>query len=97
MNASNTATEQALQVGFNHDGMHYFPLPVFGDSRGLLVVNHEYTDASQIYSATQGSAITNDAAEKCNGGKLVSEQLKVSRRQVGERVAVHQRAPLRDS
>jgi hypothetical protein len=60
--ASNTATEQALQVGFNHDGMHYFPLPVFGDSRGLLVVNHEYTDASQIYSATQGSAITNDAA-----------------------------------
>ena len=35
--ASNTAAEQALQVGFNHDGMHYFPLPKFGNCRGLLV------------------------------------------------------------
>ena len=60
--ASNSAADQALQVGFNHDGMHYFPLPKFGNSRGLLVLNHEYTDASQIYSAMQGSAITNDAA-----------------------------------
>lgn len=59
--ASNTAAEQALQVGFNHDGTHYFPLPKFGNSRGLLVVNHEYTDASQIYSALQGASITNDA------------------------------------
>ncbi|MGL6222259.1 MAG: PhoX family protein, partial [Steroidobacteraceae bacterium] len=61
-NASDTAAEQALQVGFNHDGMHYFPLPKFGNSRGLLVLNHEYTDASQIYTAAQGSTITNDAA-----------------------------------
>jgi secreted PhoX family phosphatase len=60
--ASNTAADQALQVGFNHDGTHYFPLPKFGNSRGLLVMNHEYTDASQIYSATQGSTITPDAA-----------------------------------
>jgi secreted PhoX family phosphatase len=60
--ASNSAAEQARQVGFNHDGMHYFPLSPFGDRRGLLVVNHEYSDANQIYSATQGSAITNDAA-----------------------------------
>ena len=60
--ASNSAADQALQVGFNHDGTHYFPLPKFGNSRGLLVMNHEYTDANQIYSAAQGSAITNDAA-----------------------------------
>jgi len=60
--ASNTAAEQARQVGFNHDGTHYFPLPKFGNSRGLLVVNHEYTDASQIYSAGQTSVITNDDA-----------------------------------
>jgi secreted PhoX family phosphatase len=60
--ASNTAAEQALQVGFNHDGMHYFPLPLLGNHRGLLVMNHEYTDANQIYSAMQGSAITPDAA-----------------------------------
>jgi uncharacterized protein len=60
--ASNTAADQEKQVGFNHDGTHYFPLPKFGNSRGLLVMNHEYTDANQIYSATEGKAITNDAA-----------------------------------
>lgn len=60
--ASDTAADQALQVGFNHDGTHYFPLSPFGNTRGLFVVNHEYSDASQIYSAAQGSAITADAA-----------------------------------
>jgi secreted PhoX family phosphatase len=59
--ASNTAAEQALQVGFNHDGMHYFPLGLLGSWYGLLVVNHEYTDANILYSAAQGSAITPDA------------------------------------
>jgi len=62
--ASNTAAEQAKQVGFNHDGMHYFPLPLFGNRRGLLVMNHEYTDANMLYSAAQGGAITADAAGK---------------------------------
>jgi secreted PhoX family phosphatase len=62
--ASNTAADQALQVGFNHDGMHYFPLLPFVNRTGLLVVNHEYTDASQIYTAAQGSTITPDAAGK---------------------------------
>ena len=64
--ASNTAAEQAKQVGFNHDGMHYFPLGEGrrGNRRGVLVLNHEYTDASQIYTAAQGSAITPDDAGK---------------------------------
>ncbi len=62
--ASNTAAEQERQVGFNHDGMHYFPLwwGWIGNRKGLLVLNHEYTDANQIYSAAQGSAITPDDA-----------------------------------
>jgi secreted PhoX family phosphatase len=62
--ASNSAADQALQVGFNHDGMHYFPLGRgrAGNTRGLLALNHEYTDASQIYSAAQGSSISADAA-----------------------------------
>jgi len=62
--ASNTSAEQEQQVGFNHDGIHYFPLSSGkqGNSRGVLVMNHEYTDASQIYTAAQGSAITADAA-----------------------------------
>ncbi|MCC6669583.1 MAG: PhoX family phosphatase [Planctomycetes bacterium] len=62
--ASNTASDQEQQVGFNHDGMHFFPLSKGheGNRRGLLVVNHEYTDASQIYSAAAGATITPDAA-----------------------------------
>jgi uncharacterized protein len=64
--ASNTASDQELQVGFNHDGKHYFPLAkgLFGNRRGLLALNHEYTDANQIYTAAQGAAITPDAAGK---------------------------------
>jgi uncharacterized protein len=62
--AANTAADQALQVGFNHDALHYFPLADGAEAsrRGLLVLNHEYTDASQIYTAAQGSQITPDAA-----------------------------------
>ncbi|MET0542501.1 MAG: PhoX family phosphatase [Variovorax sp.] len=39
--ASNSAADQAVQAGMHHDGMHFFPL---GAGRGLLVMNHEYTD-----------------------------------------------------
>lgn len=43
---SNTAEEQAQQVGMHHDGMHFFPLGTgrSGNRVGLLVVNHEYID-----------------------------------------------------
>ena len=53
--------------------MHYFPLwwGWWGNRRGLLVFNHEYTDANQIYSAVQGSAITPDDA----GRKKVAKAL----------------------
>lgn len=60
-NASNTAADQEGQVGFNHDGMHFFPFGATPNERGLLVLNHEYTDANQIYSAAAGSTITPDA------------------------------------
>ncbi len=46
--ASNTAAEQALQLGMHHDGMHFFPLA--GSSRrGLLVINHEYSDDGLLH------------------------------------------------
>jgi uncharacterized protein len=49
--ASNTAAEQELQAGMHHDGIHYFPLPQGSDSstRGLLAVNHEYTDDGLLH------------------------------------------------
>ena len=45
--ASNTAAEQALQMGMHHDGMHFFPLD--GSTRGLLVMNHEYVDDGLLH------------------------------------------------
>ncbi|WP_238559291.1 PhoX family phosphatase [Marinimicrobium sp. LS-A18] len=44
--AQNTWTEQALQSGQNHDGMHFFPFPDAPNERGLLVINHEYINAT---------------------------------------------------
>ena len=48
----NTAEEQAQQVGMHHDGMAYFPLHqgAEGNSHGLLVVNHEYTDEYYLHT-----------------------------------------------
>ena len=50
----NSAAEQEQQVGMHHDGMHYFPLyrGPRGSQRGLLVVNHEYTDENYLQTGT---------------------------------------------
>ncbi|MCX7229112.1 MAG: PhoX family phosphatase [Burkholderiales bacterium] len=45
--ASNTADEQAAQMGMHHDGLHYVPLD--GSARGLLVTNHEYVDDGLLH------------------------------------------------
>jgi secreted PhoX family phosphatase len=45
--ASNSAADQALQMGMHHDGIHFFPLE--GSSRGLLAMNHEYTDDGLLH------------------------------------------------
>lgn len=52
--ASETAEEQLQQVGFNHDGHHYFPIDAKdsqsgSSTEGLLVTNHEYTTADYLY------------------------------------------------
>lgn len=46
--ASNTAAEQALQMGMHHDGLHYVPLD--GARRGLLAMNHEYVDDGLLHT-----------------------------------------------
>jgi len=46
--ASNSAADQAKQLGMGHDGMHFFPID--GSSEhGLLVLNHEFTIDSQLF------------------------------------------------
>lgn len=49
--ASNTAEEQMFQAGMHHDGLHFFPLPMGSASstRGLLAINHEYTDDGLLH------------------------------------------------
>ena len=47
MDGSNTAEEQALQLGMHHDGLEFFPLQ--GSKRGLLAINHEYTDDGLLH------------------------------------------------
>lgn len=44
---SNSAADQAVQMGMHHDGMEFFPLA--GSNRGLLAINHEYTDDGLLH------------------------------------------------
>jgi uncharacterized protein len=45
---SNTAAEQAVQMGMHHDGVAYFPIN--GSSiNGLIAINHEYTDDGLLH------------------------------------------------
>jgi secreted PhoX family phosphatase len=45
--ASNSAAEQAVQMGMHHDGLQYYPLD--GSRRGLLAINQEYTDDGLLH------------------------------------------------
>lgn len=48
--ASNSAAEQAVQMGMHHDGIYFYALKkVAGRDRGLLVMNHEYTDDGLLH------------------------------------------------
>lgn len=49
--ASSNAQEQEQQAGMHHDGLHFFPLPMdsANATRGLLVINHEYTDDGLLH------------------------------------------------
>ena len=56
--ATNSADDQARQAGMHHDGMHFFPRVEReadgrvreSSGRGLLVVNHEYTDDGLLHA-----------------------------------------------
>jgi hypothetical protein len=45
--ASNSAAEQAAQLGMHHDGIHFFAQD--GSRSGLLVMNHEYSDDGLLH------------------------------------------------
>lgn len=47
VDGSNSAAEQAVQMGMHHDGLHFYSLG--GSQRGLLVMNHEYVDDGLLH------------------------------------------------
>jgi secreted PhoX family phosphatase len=46
--ASNSAADQAVQLGMHHDGLAFFPLGG-SSAKGLMAVNHEYTDDGLLH------------------------------------------------
>jgi uncharacterized protein len=44
---SDSAADQAVQMGMHHDGIEYYPLD--GSKRGLLAMNHEYSDDGLLH------------------------------------------------
>ena len=46
--ASNSAADQAVQMGMHHDGVEFFPLEG-SSTRGLIAINHEYTDDGLLH------------------------------------------------
>jgi len=61
--ATNTAAEQAEQVGMHHDANCYFPIGRDGNRRGLLVTNHEYTDNVLLF-ADGNAVMTQEKVDK---------------------------------
>jgi hypothetical protein len=58
--ASNTAADQERQWGMHNDGIVYFPFPLLGNWRGLIVQNNEYTDDGLLFA----DGVANWDAEK---------------------------------
>ena len=47
--ASHSAADQAVQMGMHHDGIHFYAVDGSGNTRGLLAMNHEYTDDGLLH------------------------------------------------
>ncbi|SEP59335.1 hypothetical protein SAMN04244573_00127 [Azotobacter beijerinckii] len=70
---TNSAQDQAEQIGMHHDGMHYFPIDAqsgrgHNSEHGLLVVNHEYIDAPLLHP--------NGTTVDANGNRTVPEEVR---------------------
>ena len=78
--ASNTADEQALQMGMHHDGIHFYPLDG-SSTRGLLVQNHEYTDDGLLHVGGQSpwTAEKVRKSQAAHGISVIEVELKAGR------------------
>ncbi|WP_426956800.1 PhoX family protein [Muricoccus radiodurans] len=80
--ASQSAASQAAQFGYNNDYLDFFPLPKGSGSsdRGLLVVNHEYSNTNLMFPGIgegRGARLRSNAeqvaVEMCAHGMSVVE------------------------
>jgi hypothetical protein len=73
--ASHTAAEQEQQAGMHHDALHFFPLPAGSQNsaRGLLAINHEYTDERLLHGdgSSAGSAERVAKSQAAHGVSIV--------------------------
>ena len=76
--ASHSATEQALQMGMHHDGIHFYALDGGGNSRGLLAMNHEYTDEGLLHvgGMTPWTAEKVKKAQAAHGLSVIEVEMK---------------------
>jgi secreted PhoX family phosphatase len=72
-NAGDDWQDQERQAGMHHDGIHFFPLPMGSGSsnRGLLVLNHEYTDEGLLHQGGL-TPVTADKVRKSQAAHGVS-------------------------
>jgi secreted PhoX family phosphatase len=80
--ATHSAADQAVQMGMHHDGIHYYPLD--GSRRGLLVMNHEYTDDGLLHAdgMKTWSAEKVKKAQAAHGVSVIEVELKDGRWQM---------------
>lgn len=70
---TNTGADQARQVGDNHDGMQFFPLPGRdAAAEGLLIVNHEFANYEYLFGAGFMKPWTADKVLKAQNAHGVS-------------------------
>lgn len=74
--ASNTAAEQAAQMGMHHDGLQFYPLEG-SSTHGLLAINHEYVDDGLLHpdGAENGSAEKVRKAQAAHGLAVIEVRL----------------------
>ena len=81
--ASNSAADQAVQMGMHHDGMHFFAF-AGSSTRGLLTMNHEYADDGLLHVGGLGdwSAEKVAKSQAAHGVSVIEIELKDGRWQM---------------
>ncbi len=90
---SNTAAEQTVQMGMHHDGLHFYPLRTValeGSQRGLLVMNHEYTDDGLLHA----DGMANWSADKVRKAQAAHGISVIEVQQTGDQWTMVRPSPL---